>query len=69
MPKIPFNKAFSENAEKGTRTLSLVMTRNCNLSCSYCYEKHKKQDSVMMDIELAKKEISYFMELDILQIV
>lgn len=64
MPKIPVNKTFSEDAEKRTRTLSLIMTRNCNLSCSYCFEKHNKQDGGMMDIELAKKEISYFMELD-----
>lgn len=37
------------------RFVTLIMTHNCNLNCSYCYEHHKEQNS--FDIELAKEII------------
>ena len=38
-----------------TKYISLIMTENCNLQCSYCYEHFKS--SKMMEFPLAKKII------------
>lgn len=35
-----------------TKYISLIMTENCNLQCTYCYEHFKS--SKMMDFSLAK---------------
>ena len=40
---------------ENTRTVSLTLTQNCNLSCSYCYEHHKSLRT--MDFQTAKKII------------
>ena len=40
---------------KRRRTCMLMVTHNCNLNCSYCYEAHKK--NVYMDVNLAKEII------------
>ena len=37
------------------RTCMLMITHACNLNCSYCYETHKQ--NIYMDVELAKKII------------
>ena len=68
MPRNPVKHTINKNttdgeeAENRTRTLSLIVTRRCNLSCSYCFEKQDKRDNTMMDIEDAKKSITYFMQ-------
>lgn len=46
------------------RTISLVVTKGCNLRCSYCYEKHDQRDQVIMDLSLAKDTITRYMEAD-----
>ena len=38
------------------RTCMLMVTHACNLNCSYCYESHKK--NAYMDVNLAKEIIS-----------
>jgi len=38
------------------QTLTLVMTEHCNLQCTYCYERQKK-DKTVLSLELAQKEI------------
>ncbi len=38
-----------------SKSITLVLTHQCNLRCIYCYEKHK--DSSVMSIELAKEII------------
>ena len=37
------------------RTCMLMVTHACNLNCTYCYESHKK--NAYMDVNLAKKII------------
>lgn len=70
MPKISIkptinNESFvDKNAVNRVRTLTLILTRSCNLACTYCYEKHKKQDKGFMDFDIAKEAIKYFMELE-----
>ena len=39
------------------RTCMLMVTHACNLNCSYCYESHKK--NAYMDLNLAKNIISH----------
>lgn len=36
-----------------TKSITLVLTHQCNLRCTYCYEKHK--DDLTMPLELAKQ--------------
>lgn len=38
-----------------TKTITLILTQTCNLSCSYCYEDNK--NNKQMDFETAKKII------------
>ena len=38
------------------RISMLMVTHACNLNCTYCYEAHKK--NAYMELELAKKIIS-----------
>ena len=46
------------------RTLNLVLTKNCNLNCLYCYEKEKQQDEERMDTSIAKEMIRKYMNAD-----
>ena len=39
------------------KTVTLTLTQQCNLNCSYCYERHKSPRK--MDAETAKKIIDY----------
>ena len=45
-----------------TKYLTLVLTHQCNLSCTYCYEKHK--DHIKMPLEKAKQILDYEMNLN-----
>ncbi len=49
---------------KKNRSLSLIVTQNCNLCCAYCYEKHDLRDTVTMDAGVAKEAIARCMEAD-----
>lgn len=40
---------------KNFRQITLIITENCNLNCTYCYEKHKENS--YMTFETAKKII------------
>ena len=39
---------------------SLIMTENCNLNCTYCFEKDKSIS--MMTKEVAKKSVDFLIE-------
>ena len=39
--------------EKKCKTVTFIVTHQCNLRCSYCYEGHKS--GKRMDLETAKK--------------
>jgi len=43
------------------RTLTLILTRKCNLNCSYCYEKSSLMDGKSMEISVAKGIISEYL--------
>lgn len=43
--------------ENKLRTITITLTHNCNLACTYCYEHHKSKDIVSFDI--ARKIIDY----------
>ena len=49
-------KNESEVLEKEEGNLILILTSECNLRCTYCYEDHKKRKS--MSLETAKQVIS-----------
>ena len=42
-------------AELETRVVTITLTQQCNLACSYCYEHHKTQSA--MDFSTAKSII------------
>ncbi|UCH97138.1 MAG: 4Fe-4S cluster-binding domain-containing protein [Candidatus Aminicenantes bacterium] len=52
------------NGDSVFRTLSLVLTKACNLNCIYCYEKHNLRDKKVMDLSVAQKYIKQYMELE-----
>jgi uncharacterized protein len=57
MPKI---KLFDYPKDK-IRTLSLVVTKSCNLRCSYCYEKNYNGEYQVMDLKVAKEVINHYL--------
>jgi radical SAM protein with 4Fe4S-binding SPASM domain len=62
MPLIETKRYVEE--EKKRLSLSLVVTRSCNLNCSYCYENKYDRSKEQMDISVAKDVITYYMERD-----
>lgn len=60
MPK----RKLSFKTKNKIRTISLIPTKTCNLSCTYCYEKSGQIDDQIMDIEIAKESISRYMKDD-----
>lgn len=56
------NDIEKKNANRREKTVVLILTHSCNLSCIYCYEHHKGQCCI--NIEEAKKIISNEMNLD-----
>lgn len=64
MPKYS-PKNFEPSGENAKyRTVSLVLTNDCNLKCSYCYEKHDLRDSAIMDIETGREAVSRYLDMD-----
>jgi uncharacterized protein len=57
---VPKRKLFEYPQEK-SRTLSLVVTRSCNLRCLYCYEKHYHEEFQVMDLKIAKEVINHYL--------
>lgn len=47
---------------KGCKNITFIVTRDCNLRCTYCYEKHKENYS--MSFEIAKKAVDFLFEED-----
>lgn len=44
------------------RSLSFIVTKGCNLRCSYCYEKHDQRNQEIMDFSIIKEAIHFYME-------
>jgi len=64
MPKLNINESIKSISEKKIRSLSLIVTKKCNLSCTYCYEKDKLRDNTFMDVSLVKEIIKKYMTAD-----
>jgi len=64
MPKHTPREIFNNDnsSEKKVRTLSLVLTRECNLRCLYCYEKSSHRTGESMDFQTASNAITQFLE-------
>ena len=62
MPK--FDIAVDRNEENIRRILTLTLTRRCNLNCRYCFEDKYPKSQQIMNFDLAKKIISFYMEKD-----
>ena len=58
MPKL---RLENHPIQKKFRLLSLLLTKSCNLKCSYCYEKNGIVDNTFMDFEIAKEAINRYM--------
>ncbi|MCX6581482.1 MAG: radical SAM protein [Candidatus Aminicenantes bacterium] len=51
------HKSFSQKQ----RSLILIVTKNCNLKCSYCYEKHENRNNEIMELQIAKKALTGYL--------
>ena len=51
---------FYESSELATKSITLVVTEDCTLRCTYCYEKHKSKKK--MSKEVAKQTIDMLFE-------
>lgn len=54
----------NKSTHKKIRSLSFVVTKDCNLRCSYCYEKHEQRETEIMDVSIAQEAITRYMEQD-----
>jgi uncharacterized protein len=65
MPKLSIRKLIKDEGKShNIRTVSLIVTKSCNLRCLYCYEKHNLRDNNVMDLPVAKDAISRYMMAD-----
>ncbi len=62
MPLINFKEYAHEELKR--LTLTLFVTRKCNLRCSYCYEQASGRDDSQMDFSTARDVITHYMERD-----
>jgi uncharacterized protein len=60
MPKKNLKDNISNVPTQKSRMVSLVVTRDCNLRCNYCYEKHDLRDKKIMDFSIAAAAISRY---------
>lgn len=56
MPLKAIKKDHIKTKQK-VRSVSLIVTKSCNLSCSYCYEKHINRDNKIMKFDIAQKAL------------
>lgn len=59
-----YRKAFGYTEDKGlcVKTATFIVTEDCNLGCTYCYQQSKKKTK--MDIPTAKKAVDLLFEED-----
>lgn len=50
--------------ERRRLSLSLIVTNNCNLNCTYCYENNVERKEDQMDFAVAKEAIEYYLSRD-----
>lgn len=57
-------KQFEDTAPEMVKSVTFVVTEDCSLRCTYCYEKHKNPEN-RMSLETAKKAIDLLFEEDL----
>ena len=62
MPLLKFNR-YSEE-ENRRLIISIIVTQNCNLNCSYCYEKKSERNNGQINLNVVQDTITYYMERD-----
>ncbi len=53
-----------EKIQEKRLALSLILTRQCNLRCQYCYEHHSNRNEDVMNFDVAKDSILRYMNAD-----
>lgn len=54
---MPKKKIDSGDQNVKRFSLNLILTRNCNLNCSYCYEKSHLKNNRIMDFKIVENGI------------
>jgi radical SAM protein with 4Fe4S-binding SPASM domain len=64
MPKMDFSDISKLAELENRRTVTLTVTRKCNLRCKYCYESDEQRNVKAMSFKTAKDAITRYMEAD-----
>lgn len=57
-----FANSYERIFNKGCKNITFIVTRNCNLRCTYCYETHK--ENYPMSFNTAKRAVDFLFEED-----
>lgn len=57
-----FANSYERIFNKGCKNITFIVTRNCNLRCTYCYETHK--ENYPMSFDTAKRAVDFLFEED-----
>jgi len=58
------SKLRNRHPERKIRTLTIVLTDDCNLRCLYCYEKHEMREKRVIPFDLAIEAISEYLNME-----
>ncbi len=64
MPKRKFSDIKTMIEKEKRQTLTLTITRDCNLRCKYCYESFGLRGKESMNFNTAREVITHYMEAD-----
>ena len=59
-----FINVYADAYQKGVKDITIVVTHDCNLKCTYCYEHHKNKQNKLSK-ETAKKIVDFLFEEDL----
>jgi uncharacterized protein len=57
---LAINKKIKEKPNIQPKSVTLIMSEECNLRCTYCYEPAKKRDKTVLTFETAKQVLRKF---------
>lgn len=60
----PFSHIYNASYHSSAKTVTIVVTHDCNLNCSYCYEHHKDKQNHLTE-ETARKIVDLLFEEDL----
>lgn len=58
-----FGRMFDKPGELGVKTITFIVTHQCNLRCTYCYEHHKCDERMTLDT--SKKIVDFLFDQDL----